>query len=147
MAGKNAAMALSYKVARLSGLLEAVMAFKNEIFYKTAPLYEAIYAASKRDISGVFEKSLEHIFEKGGRVAFEKALENCELDREEKEIMLSFAAGLLAPCKEGQIKNAEHTIEKISHLLIKATEKKEKYFSLYCTIGLLGGAAGGIVFF
>ena len=61
--------------------------------------------------------------------------------------MHSFSYGLSSPDKEGQIKNAALAMERINLLIKKATEKKDKLFSLYLSVGLLAGAAGGIMLF
>lgn len=145
MAGGMRAVSLSEKVKCIEGLYEAVMIFQNEINFKTSPLYEAFQSAARRDISGIFKESLENIFEMGATGALEKAVKKSAIGQEEREVMLSFSCGLSLPDKEGQIKNAALTMERLSALLKKAAEKRDKLCSLYCTLGLLAGAAGGIL--
>ena len=147
LAGGMKANALSGRVLYLEGLYEGIMAFQNEINFKTAPLYEAFESAAKRDKSGIFKESLENFFEAGATRALEEAVKKSGLGQEEKEVMLSFSYGLSSPDKEGQIKNAALAMERINLLIKKATEKKDKLFSLYLSVGLLAGAAGGIMLF
>ena len=145
MIGGYKALALSRRVLVISGFYEAITVFKSEINFMTATMEKAIQSAAKRDESGIFRNSLNTLFEKGAESSFEDAICSSDIESEEKEILLSFSKGLSGQDKESQIKNADIALLRFEALLKKATERKEKLFSLYCTMGVLGGAAGGIL--
>ena len=143
--GGYKALALSRRVAVLGGLYEAITVFKSEISFMTAEMETALESASARDKSGIFKESLGCLFEKGASEAMSDAVKLSSMPPEEKEILLSFSKGLSGRDKESQMKNADMALMRIEKLQEKASENQEKLSSLYCTIGILGGAAGGIL--
>lgn len=145
MLGAVKALSLSERVCLLSGLYEAIGVFENEIEFKTAPVYDAFKSAAARDKSGVFAKARENIFEKGVCEAFEEAVLSKKMPPQEREVLLSFAKGLSADDKDGQSKNAALAAKRIDEILKSATLRREKLFSLYCSMGILGGITGAIV--
>lgn len=147
MAGGMNALNLSKRVSKAESLIEAFMVFENEINYKTAALPEALSAAAKRDKTGIFKIAEENLFEYGATLSFKKAANEGEVCSEEKEVLFSFAEGLSSPDKEGQIKNTRLALVRMEKLMQYAQERKNKLFSLYFTVGILSGAAVGIVLF
>ena len=127
MAGLFKSFALSENVNILMSLEEAVILFESEIEYSLSALPEAFKKAGVCDKSGIFSLCASKILERNAA----DSLRERRLCGEGKMILQSFAEGLHAQNKEGQIKNAELCRLRLAKAVKKAEIERDRLKKLY----------------
>ena len=140
-AGMAKAQELSRRVKILCALQDSLLVFENEIRYRLSPMREALLGAASNDLSGVFLAAAESLNKMGAAASMKKAVGTSTLKYEEKDVLLSFAAGLFAEDAEGQIKNAALCRDRINKILKSAEDRRARLYKLYCISGGMTGIA------
>jgi len=139
------------QLRELQGLLQML---ENQITYLSDVLAEAFERISRvGEETGVFFKTAAEILKNGNAVnacdAWEQAVNSCigmtALNREDKQILLSFGKSLGNTDMEGQIKNIRLTQGHLAIQEKKAEEHRKKNENMYKSLGVIGGAAIVIV--
>lgn len=131
MAGLFKSFALSENVNILMSLEEAVILFESEIEYSLSALPDAFKKAGVCDKSGIFSLCASKILERNAADSLREAVEERRLCGEGKMILQSFAEGLHAQNKEGQIKNAELCRLRLAKAVKKAEIERDRLKKLY----------------
>lgn len=132
----------------LQGLLQML---ENEISFLSNILTEAfdrIYRSSNCGSAQFFRDTVINLNTNRGlnaAQAWEKAVDNniqkTSMDREDREILISFGKMLGNSDVEGQIKNIRLTINQLKLQEQKAEESRRKNEAMYRSLGILGGMA------
>lgn len=138
----------------LQGMLQM---FENEISFLSNKLTDAFYKIHNQNncsISNFFKIAVELLENKPGISAFEawktavnSNIINTSLDKEDKEIIISFGKMLGSSDLEGQIKNIRLTLNQLKLQEQKAEEFRKKNEAMYRNLGILGGLAIIIILF
>lgn len=129
--------------------------FENEINFLSNVLSEAFYKIYKSSTSKTaffFKSTIEHLRKDeniSAAEAWEKSvfqhIDSTALNHEDKEILISFGRMLGSSDCQGQINNIEMALHQLRLQEQKAEEYREKYETMYRSLGVLAGIALVIV--
>lgn len=141
----------------LRALQAMLQMFENEISFLSNKLTDAfykIYSQNDNSVSNFFKSTVELLDNNPRASAFEtwkNAVEinitNTSLDKEDKEIIISFGKMLGSSDLEGQIKNIRLTLNQLKLQEQKAEEFRNKNEAMYRNLGILGGLAIIVILF
>ena len=123
--------------------------FQNEISFLSNILSEAfekIYRSSSSASASFFKGTIDILREnrsltasEAWELAVKENIGKTSLNKEDGEIVISFGKMLGSSDLEGQLKNIEMTLNQLHVQEQKAEEKRNKYETMYRTLGVLGG--------
>lgn len=138
-------------------LLQAMLQMlENEIAFMSNYLsvaFQNISESIKNPVSEIFSNTVVNLKEynmnasEAWTLAVEEMKSKISLNREDKEILISFGKMLGNSDSEGQIKNIRLTLNQLKLQEQKAEESKKKNETMYRTLGILGGIALVIILF
>ncbi len=132
---KNARLRL--RISLLRRFLDGLQAMENEIRGLCAPLPLAFEKAA--GLCPLFGDATRYAEEEDAATAFSRAVETTDFDRDEAEILASFAAGLSAEDPEGQLRNIAHCRTRLTALCNRLEEDAGRLGRLYSGSGALAG--------
>jgi len=110
--------------------------------------FHYVYKSSGSEVAEFFRLTVRNLkFDNSinAAQAWEKAvvegIRNTALNREDREILISFGKLLGSSDREGQIKNIRLTVSQLSLQEQKAEEIRKKNETMYRSLGILGGLA------
>jgi stage III sporulation protein AB len=150
---------LGYALARdcskrpndLRTLQALLQMFENEITYLSNLLSVAfgnICRSNKSTVAEFFSSTINILKKDSSKnaseaweIAIGESISKTSLNKEDKEILVSFGKMLGNSDIEGQIKNIKLTLNQLKLQEQKAEESKKKNETMYRTLGVLGGIA------
>lgn len=134
----------AYRVNELKKMKNALNICKTKMKFTYEPIPEIFkYIESNMDgnVKKVFQKACENIKNENAGEAWNKAIDNTELNisKEDKEVLKSLGKLLGKTSLEGQISEIELTSQFLDMQIKKAELEQNKNEKLYKTLGLVGG--------
>lgn len=152
MAGQYTAHRLNDRVTILEKILLMFGMVENEINYLNRPTSEIIKTLCEKDEL----RRLDFLpiclsaFESGENIseAWAQAISRCScVDGEDVCILYSFGESLGRSDSDGQIASCRYHEQIVSERLAEARERRKRYASLACGLGMLSGIGAFIIFF
>lgn len=147
--GFSVAAKYSKRPGELRTLQAALNMLESEIAFSLNSLPDAFDKISRHipeNIGQIFAESSSLIRQRTGitareawSFAVEKAWESMHLEKQDKEILITFGNSLGRSDRENQLKNIHLACSKLVLEEKKAEEQKQKYEKLYKSLGVLGG--------
>ncbi len=152
MVGRYISYRLSRRVRILEKILLMIGTAENEIRFLNRPTQELIKLLSKKDeLSELDFLPLCFSFLTDGSDflgAWSRAIHECKcIDSEDSCVLYSFGESLGRSDADGQIASCRYHEGLTSERLAEAREKRKKYASLACGLGMLSGIGVFIILF
>lgn len=152
MVGQYIAFRLSRRVRILEKILLMLGTAENEIRFLNRPTPELIDLLGKKDelseldflplCLSLFEKNIDFMN------AWSQSIHECKcIDAEDSCILYSFGESLGRSDADGQIASCRYHERLINERLAEAREKRKRYASLACGLGMLSGIGAFIILF
>lgn len=146
MLGKIISKRYVYRLQELCDMKNALNILKNKIKFTYEPLSEIFEYISKnsiKNISTIFNKSINKMKLQTASEAWEEAVEEteCNLKEEDKNVIKMLSKLLGMTDVEGQVSQIEITENFLNNQIQKAELEKQKNENLYKKLGMTVGAA------